>query len=24
MSKFLFPIIIFVLAAFFIYRPWTN
>lgn len=24
MSKFLFPIIIFVLAAFFIYRTWTN
>lgn len=24
MSKFLFPLIIFVLAAFFIYRTWTN
>ncbi|WED24467.1 FKBP-type peptidyl-prolyl cis-trans isomerase [Vibrio sp. JC009] len=24
MSKFIFPILIFVLAAFFIYRTWTN
>lgn len=24
MSKFIFPIVIFVLAAFFIYRTWTN
>lgn len=24
MSKFLFPIIIFILAGFFIYRTWTN
>lgn len=24
MSKFLFPLIIFILAGFFIYRTWTN